>query len=234
VKNSEFDKVATEYQEIHNKNLAIIGQDSEYFVKYKARIVAEFWRERGMPADGSMLDFGCGIGRTSAALREYVPALKYTGVDVSKDSVSVARARLADHGTFETFDGRKLPFENSRFDSAFAACVFHHIPPAERAAMTAEVFRVLKPGGYFFIFEHNPFNPATQYIVKTCEFDDDAILLTARETQGLLRGAGFTQIERNYIVFYPEFVRSRLPALEAKLGWLPVGAQYWVVGKKPA
>ncbi len=35
---------------------------------------------------------------------------------------------------------------------------------------------VLKKKGRVYIFEHNPYNPVTRYLVATCEFDRDAVL----------------------------------------------------------
>jgi hypothetical protein len=61
--------------------------------------------------------------------------------------------------------------------------------------------------------------------VSNCEFDDDAILLSRRESVSLLRDAGMRGASVDYIVFFPKFL-SILRPLERHLGWLPLGAQY--------
>ena len=79
-------------------------------------------------------------------------------------------------------DGTALPFTKEIFDLVLAICVFHHIPPSERPYVMREIHRILRPGGIVAVFEHNPLNPLTRYVVKQCEFDIDAELLSLRET----------------------------------------------------
>ena len=104
---------------------------------------------------------------------------------------------------YEVFDGTHLPFADRSFDAAFAINVFHHVPVAQRPALVADVRRVLRPGGLFAIFEHNPLNPVTRRIVNTCEFDKDAVLLKRRDSETLLEGAGFSDISTRYIFSVP-------------------------------
>ncbi len=230
-----FDRVAERYEQIHDRNLRLAGETSDFFVGHKVGIVSQFWREAGLSEDGRFLDFGCGIGRTFGALREALPQVRYTGIDPSAESIREAEKRhreIAD-ARFHVYDGARLPFADGSFDMVFAAAVFHHIPPERRAQALAEISRVLTPGGWFVVFEHNPFNPATQYIVKTCEFDDDAVLLTAPGFRRQLRHAGFAVKRNDYVLFLPKFLRELAPSLEAKLRWLPMGAQYWSAAQKP-
>ena len=49
------------------------------------------------------------------------------------------------------------------------------------------MYRILRKGGLLVIIEHNPFNPLTQISVYRCPFDKDAVLLTARNVQLLLK-----------------------------------------------
>ena len=64
-----------------------------------------------------------------------------------------------------------------------AVCVYHHVEPGDRAPLTAEIRRVLKPGGMLAIIEHNPLNPVTRAVVKRIPLDRDAQLLSAREAR---------------------------------------------------
>src|SRR5262249_59211928 len=86
--------------------------------------------------------------------------------------------------------GEPLPYDEGSFDVAFAICVFHHVPPLERPALTAEMARVTRPGGLVAIFEHNPWNPLTRKAVRDCPFDEDAVLLSRPNARRLLDGAG--------------------------------------------
>ena len=60
-------------------------------------------------------------------------------------------------------DPERLPYGTGEFDLVTAVCVYHHVTVDDmRHKLTAEIRRVLKPGGIFCIIEHNPLNPATQ------------------------------------------------------------------------
>jgi SAM-dependent methyltransferase len=124
-----------------------------------------------------------------------------------------------------------LPYEEASFDLSFAICVLHHVPPAGRAAFIAEMRRVTRPGGLVAIFEHNPRNPLTRKAVRDCPFDEDAVLLPRGEARRRLAEAGLAEVEAPFIIFFPRegSLRSRL---ERRLGWLPLGAQYYVAGTR--
>jgi hypothetical protein len=79
--------------------------------------------------------------------------------------------------------------------------------------------------GELYVFEHNPYNPITRHLVNSCPFDADAELLTPKQLASLLRGAGFSTIEKGFILFFPSFLRLLRP-LERFLTYLPLGGQY--------
>jgi hypothetical protein len=91
--------------------------------------------------------------------------------------------------------------------------------------------RVTRPGGVVAIFEHNPWNPLTRKAVAGCEFDRDAVLVTRREAERLLRGSGLADVEGSYIVFFPR-ESPWLQRIEGLLGRVPLGAQHVVSGRR--
>ncbi|SIT50192.1 hypothetical protein BN2476_750135 [Paraburkholderia piptadeniae] len=95
-------------------------------------------------------------------------------VNVSRRSLEVAARRFPEHANFAHFDGLNLPFEEGKFDLAYAMCVFHHIAHIEHVPLLREIGRVLEPSGTLAIFKHNPYNPLTVRAVNTCEFDVNA------------------------------------------------------------
>ena len=92
--------------------------------------------------------------------------------------------------------------------------------------------RVVRPGGLVVIFEHNPINPLTQWIVRTCPIDENAVLLGSWNLKKLMARAQFTAIVSRYILFTPLDGR-RFRAFDKMIGWLPLGAQYYVAARKP-
>jgi SAM-dependent methyltransferase len=226
----EFDKFADEYRAMHAANIRLSGEDPEYFAEYKViDIAAELGRENIVARRA--LDFGAGVGYSVPFFARHFPATRVTCLDVSRKSLDVGAARLGDAAEFTHFDGRTIPFPDGTFDVALASCVFHHIPHDEHVALLAEIRRVLNPGGRLFVFEHNPLNPLTRYAVNTCEFDEHAKLVLAPTMRRRARDAGFVAADVRYRIFFPHLLR-RLRPLEARLTWLPLGAQYYVAARK--
>jgi SAM-dependent methyltransferase len=128
-------------------------------------------------------------------------------------------------------DPGRIPFGEATFDFVTAVCVFHHVPPAARAALVEEMRRVLKPGGTLAIVEHNPYNPVTRLIVSRTPVDADAVLLRSSETRHLLRQAELTVEEQRYFLYFPEWLYRRLGWLESTLGSIPLGGQYAVFAR---
>jgi ubiquinone/menaquinone biosynthesis C-methylase UbiE len=94
-----------------------------------------------------------------------------------------------------------------------------------------ELYRVIKPNGLLLIFEHNPYNPVTQYIVKNCDIDKDAVLLKPQKMKSLAAMAGFEQVCTRTIISVPPS-NSLLKLIDSAFGYLPFGAQYYLTGVK--
>jgi SAM-dependent methyltransferase len=227
---AEFDKFADEYRNLHAASITLSGEDPEYFAEYKvADIAAELQRDRA--AARRALDFGAGVGYSVPFFARHLPAARVTCLDVSRKSLELGAARHGAAAEFRHFDGRQIPYPDSTFDVALASCVFHHIPHDEHVALLTELRRVLTPGGRLFIFEHNPLNPLTRHAVNTCAFDEHAVLVRAPTMQRRVHEAGFGASRVRYRIFFPHALRGLRP-LEAKLAWLPLGAQYYVSARK--
>ena len=109
----------------------------------------------------------------------------------------------------------------------FAINVLHHVAIPDRRPLVEELGRVTKPDGLVAVFEHNPLNPLTRRVVRTCAFDEGVELIGQAELVRLFRAAGLRVEEREYLLFFP----WRADALERRLTRLPLGAQYVVTGR---
>lgn len=98
----------------------------------------------------TILDVGCGGGRTVSKLAALASQGKVYGIDYSPDSVAVARKTNKQsigtgHVKIIEASVSQLPFDENTFDLA-TAVETHFWWPDIAAGMT-EIFRVLKPGG---------------------------------------------------------------------------------------
>ncbi|MGD0960516.1 MAG: class I SAM-dependent methyltransferase [Methylomonas sp.] len=227
---AEFDKFATEYHAIHNKNIRLSGESAEFFAEYKIKDIFQLLSVNNKNPV-RILDFGAGVGSSAPYFLKYFPGAELTCLDVSENSLAIGRSRFSGQAEFQLFDGKEIPYPDHTFDLIFAACVFHHIPHAAHIGLLREWRRVLSPGGAAVIFEHNPLNPLTVHAVNTCPFDENAKLILAGALRRQMQKAGFLNIGVRYRLFFPAALRF-LRIYERWLHHCPLGAQYFVYASK--
>jgi 2-polyprenyl-3-methyl-5-hydroxy-6-metoxy-1,4-benzoquinol methylase len=99
-----------------------------------------------------ILDLGCGPGEI--AVRCARQGAEVFGVDVSRDALRLSAKRAADNNVklalFE-FDGRRVPFADSFFDSIVLSDVVEHVDDQTLNCLFKECQRLLKPDGHVVI-----------------------------------------------------------------------------------
>ena len=237
---AEFDQFAVGYNAgMDNPIKKMVGDNPDIFIEVKARwLLANLAQHAARPplaaTSQRLLDFGCGAGLFLQVLRRLgFPGVLH-GCDISSGML-VEAVHTWSEGVlpaFAPFVNGKLPYADATFDVVLASAVFHHIPPGERKASYTEMARVLKSGGRCYVFEHNPYNPVTRWVVARTPIDRHAILLPSREPHAGLAAAGILNIQVENLMFFPPKWRWARP-LEDALRWLPCGGQYVVFGEKP-
>ena len=224
---SEFDAYAKNYDDALAMGLFLTGESKDYYASRRVAWLSKRLAARKYSAR-TVLDFGCGTGSGVPFLFDGLGARLVHGVDVSAASLETARETHARAGaTFALIEEPVGPV----FDLAFCNGVFHHIPVAERHGAAAYVHDALLPGGLFALWENNPWNVGTRYIMRRVPFDRNAITLTPPETRRLLRDAGFDIVRTDYLFVFPHSLRALRP-LERALSALPLGGQYLVLAQK--
>jgi SAM-dependent methyltransferase len=226
----EFDTFAPAYEDLLKDPLRdyFSSRQTEFFHERKRDLITRRFARLGVDTKAwSYLDVGCGQGEL---LRLLAPGFAVsTGCDTSAGMLQKASSGNI---VFQD-DARRLPFEDCSFDFVTAVCVYHHVPLADRAAVTREVYRVLKPGGVFCIIEHNPLNPITRLIVARTPVDADAKLLSYRQTCRLMRACSVDLEKVSFFMYFPELLYRMAGRVEEFLEWLPLGGQYAVFGRRP-
>lgn len=145
----------------------------------------------------TMLDVGCGGGRTVAKLAALGSKGRVFGVDYAAASVAAARKtniqRIAE-GRVEIHHSSvsKLPFADQTFDLVTAVETHYYWP--DLSADLEEIKRVLKSGGKLVIiaeaYKRTPVNP-TRVAMKLLR----AAYLSASEHRELFSKAGYSEVE---------------------------------------
>ena len=150
-------------------------------------------------AGATALDVGCGSGLEAVYLAR--AGLHVIGVDSSRPALVLARERAWAAGVeldLRHGSALALPVEPASIDLALDRGCLHAIDREDRPAYTAEIARVLRPGGRFLLR-------------GACEDDDD---------QGVL---GIDAPELDHLFPAPAFTRGPIQPidLEARAGSLP-------------
>ncbi|HEY4382668.1 MAG TPA: methyltransferase domain-containing protein [Acidobacteriaceae bacterium] len=225
----EFDRYAPGYSALLDDPLRNrFARDPLHFHRRKWFLIRSVLRRFDVAAETQRwLDVGCGQGQllelASLNFREAA------GCDPSA-------VMLPSHASFAVHQQPspvELPFEDGSFDFVTAVCVYHHVHGEARTRLANEIKRVLSPGGLCCIIEHNPWNPATQVIVRRCAVDVDAELLSAGKTLRLFEASGFTPLTTEYFLYFPERLFDPLRWIEARLHKVPLGGQYLSLLRAP-
>lgn len=226
---SEFDAYAAEYDAILASALSISGEDKNYFASGRVVRLARCLA-RLQTAPRTALDFGCGIGSATPFLLNEFNLDALVGVDVSVQSLAIAR---------DKHDDRRVRFVHlaeyrpeGRFDLVYCNGVFHHISASDHVAVMDTVYSSLRPGGLFGFWENNPWNPGTRYAMHRNPFDRHAVPLSPLTARHLLRECGFEMMRTDFLFFFPRFLKW-FRCLEPSLACLPLGAQYQILCRKP-
>lgn len=225
---AQFDAYALTYDAALKQGLSLSGESKDYFARERVRWIAGRLRKlRVEPA--RVLDYGCGTGSAGPEFLRHFNVRSVVGVDASAGILDAARREHRD---------RRLEFRlpadaepSGDFDLAFCNGVFHHIEPAQRLEVLSYIHRSLAAGGYFALWENNPWNPGTRLVMRRIPFDRDAKLLSAPHARRLLRRAGFRVVTTDFLFLFPRPLAALRP-LEARAAWVPAGAQYLVLCQK--
>jgi SAM-dependent methyltransferase len=226
---AEFDRFARSYEQDLARSLAPTGESREFYAQKRIDWTARCAVRLGYSVK-RILDYGCGDGANVPTLAARFHADHVLGLDVSPESISIARAANAAAGLQFLCISDWTP--DRSVDLAFTNGVFHHIPPAEREECLHAIRRALKPGGLFAFWENNPWNPGTQYVMSRCAFDEHAIKISPRAAKKLLSGSGFKVVRTDSLFYFPRQLSLLRPA-EAWLSALPLGGQYLALCQSP-
>ena len=219
--------LSPEYEAMLNRGIKLSGEDMVFFITGRLNAVRS-WRQGESPVT-SCLDFGCGLGHTTSRLARLFSDASTTGVDTSKNALEAAR--LHNGGPrIRYLPVTELDSDPAQYDVCYVNGVFHHIPPPERPSALALIRRKLRPHGRLFLFENNPWNPGARMVMARIPFDRNAVMMSPRQTAGLLRRGGFDIEGVSSYFFFPRPL-GVFRRLEPLIGWTRLGAQYLVVGR---
>jgi len=193
----------------------------------KVSVMCDSLAARGVAPGAKGLDVGCGQGWYAAEMASN--GFSMSGCDLSVEQVEHALRHGEQRGVeldLRAGSALELPYEDGTFDFAYSINVFHHVGDAKaQLAAFAEVARVLKPGGCFFLQEMNTRNLLFRFYMGyvfplMCDIDEGTEFWIRPDELPDVAGATWDSDVR-YFTFLPDFtpakVLKRLQRVEARL-----------------
>jgi SAM-dependent methyltransferase len=115
--------------------------------RHNIRLILEVIGEHDLTGR-EVLDISCGRGGNLSTIGKYYQARRLVGLDITRAHIQFCKTRHAGEGSdFLVGDAEKLPFGSASFDVVINVEASGHYP--NLLQFYVEVFRMLRPGGYF-------------------------------------------------------------------------------------
>lgn len=103
---------------------------------------------------GAILDVGAGTARIPLELCRQHPTATVLAIDLAREMLAVGQrnilaAGMDDRIRLQICDAKRMPYADGSFRVLISNSIVHHIP--EPAAVFAEMVRVVRSGGLFFV-----------------------------------------------------------------------------------
>jgi ubiquinone/menaquinone biosynthesis C-methylase UbiE len=202
-----------------------LAPGDEFHIGGREATVA-FAEQLGLQPEMRLLDVGSGIGGPARYFAHH-QRCHVTGIDLTDEFVQVARALsqrvgLADKVSFVQGSALDMPFPAGSFDGAYMLHVGMNI--GDKAALFAQVKRVLKPGGFFGIYDLMRIGPGELiFPVPWAATGATSFVAADADYRRLLTEAGFKVLnERERRAYALEFF-AKTKARIAETGLPPLG-----------
>lgn len=165
-----------------------------------------------------VLDVGCGTGNLTLTARGYVgPSGSSYGIDASPEMIDVARKKAKRSGLDAVFQLgliERIDYPEATFDVVISRLVIHHLPDDLKRRAFAEIMRVLKPGGLFFVADFRPPTNAVLAHIALVLFGHQMMMQSnVSALPAMLREAGFGDVASGPTRSrFLDFVSGRKPA----------------------
>ena len=197
----------------------------------------DFAAQLDLRPDMHLLDIGCGLGGASRYFA-HDRGCRVTGIDLTEEFVRVAetlsrRVGLANRVAYRQANALALPFPAGSFDGAYMLHVGMNIDA--KAAMFAEIRRLLKPGAVFGIYDvMRTGDGALTFPVPWAATGETSFLETPAGYRRLLEGAGFVvRMERGRRDFAIKFFAQMRAHAGQSGGPPPLGLHILMGGDGP-
>jgi trans-aconitate methyltransferase len=211
--------------------LRFSGESRIYFARGRLDFLHRWWVRHRSRTPRVVLDYGCGLGETTGLLASEFSNATVVGMDSSKAMIEAATRQCTNpRVSFSAIGETAGEINLDDIDITYVNGVVHHMEPRDRTPLFEMLRSKTAADGLVAVFENNPLNPGTRFVMSRIPFDWDAQPLTHWKMREHFREARFKVIHEGFLFYFPKMLALLRP-LERSLEALPLGAQYGVFGE---
>lgn len=150
-----------------------------------------------------ILDFGCGVGKSTYPFKDLYPNAEVHGCDISAPCLKLAHLRAKETGREIFYSQQNMEatdYPDNYFDLIHTTFIQHEFPLKAVEKITREAFRILKPGGLYVNLDFHS-APGGAF-GKLCYFghskrNNEVFMRAFHDSDylGLLKNIGFAEAE---------------------------------------
>jgi ubiquinone/menaquinone biosynthesis C-methylase UbiE len=115
-------------------------------VNIRHRTILKNLKALGLKSDSKVLEVGCGIGTVSGLIIKSIPNGSFTGVDISPESIEIAKKNNAGNKNVEFLVSDMSNFNHqTKFDFVVFPDVLEHIPVEQHANIFKTIAGITNP-----------------------------------------------------------------------------------------
>lgn len=153
----------------------------------------------GIQPGQSVLDVGCGTGTLAITAKlKSDSTVKVYGTDASPEMVGKAREKAAAaHAQVDFQPGlvEDIHFPDNSLDVVLSSFMVHHLPGDLKQKAFAEIYRVLKPGGWLLIVDFEPPQRGFSRAVLRLLLGSGMMQIDNTKVPPMLAAAGFVSLQ---------------------------------------
>jgi tRNA (cmo5U34)-methyltransferase len=185
-------------------------------------VMMSILKTRMQPVE-NFLDLGCGDGILGAAVLGEYPSARGVMADFSEPMLAQTREQLKEYAgqlAFENLDYGDPVWvsqmqQYGQFDAVVSGYSIHHQPDVRKREVYAEIFSLLKPGGWFVNIEH--VSSESQTNIHLFEHHYSSVRHTIEKQNGGTRT--FEEVRQEYAA-RPDKAANILAPVELQCNWL--------------
>ena len=145
-----------EKKEIEDFYDSFVKTQTKIGVSVRHRLIHKKLKNIGLGSNSNVLEVGCGIGTVSSLIIKSTPNGKFTGCDISPNSIKLANELYASNSVNFIVDDMSDFKSSTTFDFIVFPDVLEHIPVEQHNKLFENVAKVSNPNAKVLINIHEP------------------------------------------------------------------------------